>query len=86
MNIVYWQEGDEYIHTHDSFVPPIAVHENYLSDPFASYGNYGAEIPYAAFRELLKGKTLSFSVNDEYCFSVRISPDDLKKCLSEVIE
>lgn len=75
--IVYWQEGDEPL---EHFDTTIAVHENFHSDPFDSWGNYGTEIPYEAFKELLKGKSLSFFVNDEYCFSVRISLDDLKKC------
>ncbi len=86
MNLVYWQEGDEPLHNYDGFLPPIAVHENFQSDPFDSFGNYGTEISYNAFKEMLKGKSLSFFVNDEYCFSVRINPDDLKKCLSKVIE
>ena len=79
-NIVYWQEGDDTLDDYDSFVPPIAIHENFQSDPFNSCGNYGTQIPYEAFKELVKGKSLSFFVNYEYCFSVRINPDDLKKC------
>ena len=80
MPFVYWQEGDETLHDYDGFVPPIAIHENFNSDPFDSCGNCGAELPYEAFKELFKGKSLSFFVNAEYCFSIRIYPDDLKKC------
>lgn len=76
-NIVYWQEGDEPL---DHFDSRIAVYENFQSDPFNSYGCFGTEISYETFKELLKGKSLGFMVNDEYCASFRINPDDLKKC------
>ena len=86
MSIVYWQHGDRSLRDYDSFVSPIVIHENFKSDLFDSCCNFGTKIPYEAFKELLKGKSLSFFVNDEYCFSICIEPDDLKKCLSEVVE